>query len=325
MRDAGGAISIRDCLAQARSEGMDTSSDFAQTILALHGETGREWLAGLPDLIAKCEQAWSISVAPPFEPLSYNYVAPAVRTGGTEAVLKIGVPNPELTTEIEALSIFGGRGCVRLLAVDRARGALLLERLRPGAPLWSVPDDGQATRIAARLMRQLWRPVPGDHPFPTTTRWALGFDRMRARYQGGTGPLPAALTRRAEALFRDLLASAAEPVLLHGDLHHDNILSAGREAWLAIDPKGVVGEPAYETGALLRNPVGRLLKEPNPVQVIAQRVEILASELDMDRHRLLNWGLAQVILAAWWCIEDGEDCWQVLLKHAEVIRTVMDG
>jgi streptomycin 6-kinase len=248
-----------------------------------------------------------------------------VRADGTEAILKMGVPNPELTTEIEALSAFGGRGAVRLLAVDRARGALLLERLRPGAPLWSVPDDEEATRIAARLMRQLWRPVPGEHPFPTTRRWALGFDRMRARFQGGTGPLPAALTGRAEALFRDLLASAGEPVLLHGDLHHDNILSARRRPWLAIDPKGVVGEPAYETGALLRNPVGRLLGEPDPAGIIARRVEILAAKLDMDRHRLLDWGLAQAVLAAWWCVEDGQDCWQVLLQHAAVIEAVVDG
>jgi streptomycin 6-kinase len=108
-------------------------------------------------------------------------------------------------------------------------------------------------------------------------------------------------------------------------MHHENILSAGREAWLAIDPKGVVGEPAYETGALLRNPVGQPLQEPDPVQVIARRVDVLAEVLGMDRQRLLGWGLAQAVLAAWWCIEDGQDCWQVLLQHAAVIEAAMDG
>ena len=302
---------------------MDLPPNFIRTILSLYGEAGRAWLDRLPVLVAECEAAWALTAGAPFHPLSYNYVASVVRAGGAGAVLKIGVPNPELTTEIAALSVFDGRGCARLLAADPVRGALLLERLRPGALLRTLPDDGEATRIAARLMRQLRRPVSPTHTFPTTARWALGFVRMRERFQGGTGPLPAALTGRAEALFRDLLASAGEPALLHGDLHHDNILSAGRQPWLAIDPKGVVGEPAYEAGALLRNPVGRLLKEPDPVAVTARRVDILAAELNVDRHRLLGWGLARAVLAAWWCVEDGQDCWRVLIRHAAVIDAVI--
>ena len=77
----------------------------------------------------------------------------------------------------------------------------------------------------------------------------------------------------------------APPVVLHGDLHHFNILAAERQPWLAIDPKGVVGEPVYETGALLRNPWPDLLSLPDPGRILARRVDQLAEELGFDRAR----------------------------------------
>ena len=72
--------------------------DFARTMVELYRESGVEWLNRLPSLIADCAQRWSLTVLPPFEPLSYNYVAPAIRADGTDVVLKVGVPNPELLT-----------------------------------------------------------------------------------------------------------------------------------------------------------------------------------------------------------------------------------
>jgi streptomycin 6-kinase len=99
--------------------------------------------------------------------------------------------------------------------------------------------------------------------------------------------------------------SAAEPVLLHGDLHHENILAARREPWLSIDPKGVVGEPAYEVGALLRNPNRRILAWPNLARVMERRIRQLSDELGFERVR--GWGMSQAILAAVWSCEDGAD------------------
>jgi streptomycin 6-kinase len=111
---------------------------------------------------------------------------------------------------------------------------------------------------------------------------------------------------------------------LHGDLHHENILQAQRQPWLAIDPKGVVGEPAYEVGALLRNMAPRLLKGSQPSQIVARRAGILSEELGFDRTRLLGWGLAQAVLAAWWCIEDGVDGWEGFIRCAELIQDTME-
>ena len=87
--------------------------DFARTIVELYGAEGVEWLERLPSLLADCERRWALTVLPPFEPLSYNYVAPAVRADGADVVLKVGVPNSELLTEIEALRLYDGRGIVR--------------------------------------------------------------------------------------------------------------------------------------------------------------------------------------------------------------------
>jgi streptomycin 6-kinase len=186
-----------------------------------------------------------------------------------------------------------------------------------------MADDEKATRVVARVMRQLWRPVPAEHPFPTVAKWAAGLDRMRDHFDGGTGPLPRDLVEKAEGLFAELLGSMEEAVLLHGDLHHENILSAQRQPWLAIDPKGVVGEPSYEVGALLRNMSPELLTRARPSQVVARRVDVLANELGFDRGRLLGWGLAQAVLSAWWSIEDHGDRWQQAIRCAEFMDKVL--
>jgi streptomycin 6-kinase len=316
----------------------------ARTTVELYGPSGVEWLRRLPALLAEygarwlgtTGDQWSTAIGPPFEPLSYNYVAPAVRADGTPAVLKLGVPNPELRTEIEALRIFDGRGAVRLLAADPEGGALLLERLSPGEPLATLlrderaaasderalASDARATSIAARLMSQLWRPAPTDGPFPTVARWAAGLQRLRGHFGGGTGPFPANLIEKAEALFAQLIDSMAPPVLLHGDLHHHNILSAGRQPWLALDPKGVLGEPAYEAGAFLRNPLPWLLDQPDPRRILSRRLDQLAGDLGLDRARLLGWGLAQAVLSAWWSFEDHGHGWHDALTCAELLATL---
>lgn len=305
---------------------MSIPETFARTMVELYGPAGAAWVKRLPTLIRECEQRWSLTVGPPFPNLSYNYVAPAVRADGAPVVLKLGVVNAELLAEIEALRLYDGRGCARLLAADPAQGILLLERLLPGAPLTHLAevDDEQATTIAAQVMQTLWRPLPTGHPFPTTAKWAAGLQRLRATFDGGTGPFPAALVETAERLFTELLASSAEPVLLHGDLHHDNILAAGREPWLALDPKGLAGEPAYEVGALMRNPSPQVWQWPNLGRVLARRLDQLAEMLGFERERLWGWSLAQAVLSAWWSYEDHGRGWEEGIACAELLA-VMKG
>jgi streptomycin 6-kinase len=289
---------------------------FSQRVIDVHGDAGTDWLSRLADTIAECEQRWSIQAMPPFADLSFNYVAPVTPADGKEAVLKLGVPHQEFTAEMEALSVYDGRGMVKLLAGDPALGAMLLERLQPDALLSSIPNDEQATSIAVQVMKQLREPPPSDLRFPTVSIWASGLGRLRERFPGATGPIPELLLERAEALFSELLGSMSAPVLLHGDLHHENILSAQRESWLAIDPKGVVGEAEYEVGAFLRN---RLLLEARPGRLLARRVDQFADELGFDRERVLGWSLAQAVLAAWWSFEDSGQVWDEAITCAELL------
>lgn len=294
----------------------------ARSTTAMRGAEGVKWLKRLPTLVTDLEQRWSLTVGRPFPNLWVNWVAPATLADGAQAILKLSFPGEkEFRTEAEALRLFDGRGICRLLRLDRDRGAMLLERCEPGAPLTTVEDDGEAMSIAADVLRRLRRPAPPEHPFPLVSDWARGFDRLRRRYDGGTGPMPAVLVDRAEGLFAELIPSQAKPVLLHGDFHHENILSARREGWLAIDPKGVVGEPAYDAATLLREPP-ELAHEPHARRVLEERLEQLPDELGLDRERLHGWALAQSVLAAYWGLEDSGEVWDEALVFARLISEI---
>lgn len=269
---------------------------------------------------------WSLRLGQAVSQLSYNYVLSAETEDGQPVILKLGVPRRDLRNEIAALTAYDGRGCVRLMVSDAELGALLLERLQPGTSLVALTRadaDEQATHLAAQTMQALWRPAPPKHDFPTMARWADGLSRLRAAFDGGVGPFPADLVALAETLFAELLASSAEPVLLHGDLHHDNILAAQRAPWLAIDPQGVIGEPAYEVGALLRNPLPWLWDVPDPTELMRRRLLILEAELGFNRARLTAWGVAQAVLSAWWDYEDRNPGWRGQLRIAYWLRTLL--
>ena len=289
---------------------------FHQRVIDVHGEAGADWLSRLAQTIGECERRWSLQVMPPFLSLSINYVCPASLANGETAVLKLGVPHHEFMNEMEALRLYDGDGMVKLLAGDADLGAILLERLKPGASLSSVSDEEKATSIAAQVMRRLRRPPPSVHEFPTVSDWASGLKKLRERFDGATGPFSASLVDRTDTVFSELISTMGPPVLLHGDLHHGNILSAGRESWLAIDPKGAVGEAEYETGAFVRN---HLLSSPRPDRLLARRVDQFVEELSFDRERIIGWSLAQAVLAAWWSFEDGGQVWNEAIACAELI------
>ncbi len=296
---------------------------FTRQISATFGAAGVAWLARLPATIADCERRWGATFLPPFDNLTFSYVAPVTLPGGATAVAKLGVPSSELTAAIAAHRLYDGVGCARLLDADAASGLLLLEHLRPGTMLSALPDDEEATVIAAETMRCLWRPVPDEHPFPTVADWFVGLQELRDEFGGGTGPFPARLIEEAERLAADLLPSQATPVVLHGDLHHFNILAAERQPWLAIDPKGVVGEPAYEVGALLRNPRGLVFETRAPA-VLARRLDLLSRELGLERARLRAWAVAQAVLSAWWGYEDNGDFDREWLVWAETLAAIKE-
>lgn len=297
---------------------------FQQTIRDVHGDAGERWLADLPRILSALADRWSLAIGDPVPNLSYNLVMSATCADGTPAILKAAPPNIELTSEIAALRHYAGQGAARLLEADDSLGALLLERIAPGEMLadLAVHDDAAATDIAAEVMARLWQTPPDHHPFLTVADWGRAFARYRTRW-GSSGPVDAAVIDRADALFHHLAATQTDLVVLHGDLHHDNILSAG-DGWQAIDPKGIVGEPAYEVGALLRNPGQIVDRHPDLAALTRARVDRLCARLSLDRQRVLAWSDAQLVLSAVWLIEDhGPDSgWEPGIAFAELMAAL---
>ncbi len=275
-------------------------------------ERGKLWLAELPVLVAACERRWSIELESPFENLSYNYVAHARRADGTAVVLKVNLPTPESITEVEALRSFDGRGAVRLLESDLELRALLLEQVRPGTPLSALGDDVAEISAAADVMRRLWRPAPTEHGFPLAVEWladARGRDVLLE-------------TKEKHPWIRDALSAAnelaSEPhpqLLLHGDLHHDNILASERDGWLAIDPQGVIGEPAWEIAPIL---VNNLPEDASTwPALMRRRADQLSEELGLERRRVYIWSAVRALQGAFWSLRDSVAVWKAAVVCGE--------
>ena len=154
---------------------------FVQKTIKMYGESGRAWIESLPNLLEYYAQHWSLILHPPFE-LSYNYVAPAIRADGREAVLKLGFPNQELLSEMHALQHFDGRGIVQILEADFEHQVFLLERVRPGIELITIENDDEVIRIAAEVMGKYWQPVTGERPLLTVENWTAGLTKLRPHF-----------------------------------------------------------------------------------------------------------------------------------------------
>ena len=208
---------------------MQLPETFISTIKNVYKKDGERFLAVLPVLIDEVSDRWVLTKVTPVPNLSFNFVAFANR-GDDEVILKMGVPNPELTSEMTALKLFNGDGACQLLEHDEERGLLLLERLKPGKMLVEIEDDEERTIIAAEVMSKLWRKVPSDNKFIKLSDWFAGLKKIRPHFDGGTGPFPKKLLERVESFLPELFADT-DVKLMHGDFHHFNILSSER-GWL---------------------------------------------------------------------------------------------
>ncbi len=297
------------------------SPAFRDRIVSIHGQSGQEWLDNIPTLQADLVERWSLRDIQPLPDLSYNYLVFGITSENLPVVLKMGVPHAALNAEIQSLREFDGKGAVRLIDADAHQGALLLERIIPGDDLRSMPDDQAATRMAAGVMKELWKAGPTSAVFPGAADWCQGFQRYLEINQGD-GPLPSELVQQASKMADDLLNSSQNQLLLHGDLHHRNILKTAVNTWIAIDPQGVIGEPAFEVGALLLNPVPDLINWPNLKEIQKQRLIILEEELHIDGERLLAWSFVRAVLSAIWSVEDG-GAWHYGIRVAEALRALI--
>lgn len=223
------------------------------------------------------------------------------RRGNRPVVLKV-VRNPGDEWHAgEILNAFDGSGVVR--AYEYIEGAVLMEWLIPGHSLIEMVRKGrddEATEILADVIARM-SPRASVNGTPTIEDWAKGFERYAAT---GDAQIPRDLVGEGQRVYVELCGSQSQPRLLHGDLQHYNVLSDSGRGWLAIDPKGVVGELEYEVGAMLRNPYERqeLFTEQATIE---KRIRRFSSTLHLDASRILAWGFAQAVLSAIWGVEDG--------------------
>ncbi len=257
---------------------------------------GAEWLDGLPGIVDERARAWGLDV---LEPLSGGNVSLvlAVERRGEPAVLKVNFLEPESECEPDALRLWNGAGAVRLLEYDEPTRSLLLERCFPGERLWDVEDDEEATGIAARVLAVLWTPPPDGHRFPSLVdaarRWSVEIPRDWAALGR---VFEQDLVDEAVSACLELGGECEQQVVLHQDFHGGNVLRATREPWLAIDPKPLVGERAFDTASLLRDRRW-LLGAPGAGARVRRRLDQLSSDLGLDRERMRRWGVVHAL--AW--------------------------
>jgi streptomycin 6-kinase len=291
-------------------------SEFEQNIKN-RGTEGQKWAQRIPRIIAECEEKWQIKVQPPFN-LTWNYVAPAKKADGSDVVIKIGFPQDgDFLSEMRAMEIFEGQGIEKLLAEDRGNYTMLLERVMPGEPLSEMEDDEKATKILTNVMKKLWKPLPEDHQFPSVRQWSRELFDLNKKYPDGHYPnIPANLVQKAQAWCEELIETSDTPVLIHGDLHQDNVLSSDRDGWLAIDPKGIAAESCYEVGAMIRNPYKKMNKNPQMKEIMQKRIEIMSDELGFSKERIHKWCLVQTVLSAVWSIDSPHRQWEHAVNTA---------
>ena len=200
----------------------------------------------------------------------------------------------------EIADAFAGAGVVQVY--EYVDGASLMEWLRPGVPLSELlrtAGDERATEVLVEVIAAM-SPRQAPRHVPAAAAWAVAFDRCLA---SDDGRISRALVLDAQRVYMELCRSQRETRLLHGDLHHENVLFDYGRGWLAIDPKGVIGEVAFEVGAALRNPIESPEVFTDP-ETLSRRVDQFANGLQLDRARILGWAFSQAVLAAIWLLED---------------------
>lgn len=285
---------------------------FQSNIISIYGKKGRQWLGHLPNRVAQLANTYGLSNLKAVNNLSYNYVLSGLQ-GPQPIILKLGLDIDGFKREAAALMTFSGFGVVEILSENN--GLILVECAVPGISLKSYfPDnDDQAINITANVIKRLHKaPIPNTHAFPHVKDWLEALN-------GGL-EIPVQILQKAREIRDKLLKTTGPDVLLHGDLHHDNILQNG-EDWLVIDPKGVIGEPAYEVAAFIRNPMPELLNHDDAPNIIQGRVTRFAAALKLTERRIIDWCFVQAVLSWVWALEDDCDAsyFQQLTKIFDVM------
>lgn len=224
-----------------------------------------------------------------------------VTRAGAAAMLKMPL-TPEEQVGSRLMTWLDGDGAARVLEAGE-HGVLLLERAQGAGDLVRLAAEGrdeEATLILCNAAARLHAPRTTPAPELTPLRpWFASLEQRASAHPH----LAAAWTAA-----RRLLDSPREVAVLHGDLHHENVLDFGPRGWLVIDPKGLIGERGFDYAMLFCDPdLGRReLRIARRRDIFERRLEVVAATAALERPRLLQWILATAGLSAAWFLEDGE-------------------
>ncbi|GAB3267192.1 aminoglycoside phosphotransferase family protein [Kineosporia babensis] len=253
-------------------------AEFAAGVVGHTGDAGRAWLRDLPSLALQLLERWDLQ--PDGSPMhGYLGLVLPVRQGALPGALKISQVTPETLNQAAALDAWDGRGMVQLLDSSPAEGALLLERLDYTRALEHLPIL-KAVPAAGLLLRRL--SLPSSASLPTLTDHVAGWPERWAA--GASDLLPHRYFQAAHETCRALGPQAGRLLVDH-DLHYANVLAGEREPWLAVDPRGLLGDPEFALAPLMWR---RFDEMP-----IAQRFDLLVESAELDRDRARGWLLVR--------------------------------
>ncbi|WP_332649823.1 aminoglycoside phosphotransferase family protein [Lysinibacillus sp. 54212] len=261
---------------------------FEQRIIANFGEVGEQWLARLPTTIEWCNNEWGLVMEEVMERLSYNYIIYVIKND-KPYVLKLGVPGNDISLEMLATELYGSQNFVRLLAKNNQHGAQLLERIQPGCML-STMDEERAIEIFCSTWQALR--APADERFPHIYQW---FSTLHTH----EGPILKGDLELAAHFAQEIMQDGNNE-LLHGDLHHYNILYDNKRGWCGIDPKGINGDKYFDC-------IPFILNECQNEKVLSNRIEQITQKLSLNRNRLIKAAIALTTVRSCWATEDEED------------------
>ncbi|MBS0285803.1 MAG: phosphotransferase [Proteobacteria bacterium] len=295
---------------------MQISSAFIANIQDIYKEAGLTWLKHLPALLDRLCQKRGLRFLTAMPTLTYNFVG-LVEVMATKetAIIKMAPTNEYVIKEAKWLERFH-EGVAKVFWIDEEHHAFLMEHLIPGKPLKTLvsSDDDQATRIICQTIRTI-------HAQKVETKGYKHLSELAHSFVALEGRVETSLLSQAKAWFADLTQDKSQDVLLHGDLHHDNILSSNTQ-WKAIDPHGYVGDPAFEVGPMIYNPGDCFPHEKDMTVIIERRLKILTEELRFDAKRIKAWTFCMSMLSIAWTVEDHGDVPAFELMVANIIDKV---
>ncbi|WP_159066909.1 aminoglycoside phosphotransferase family protein [Cellulomonas timonensis] len=271
--------------------------------------SGARWIEELPALVERAARRWDLTLGEPFRDGASAWVAPARTVDGRAAVLKVGFPHDEARHEADALRAWDGRGTVRLWAHDPQDWALLLEQVVPGAPMTAVKAVPASELLAAgaavhrALVTACATDEPGlpglPHMADVCRAWSHTLlDRAGRAAAEGELDVDGGLVEHAHELLRELPTTGAAAVV-HGDLNPGNLLLGPDDRWVAIDPKPMRGDPAYDLWPLLEQ-VDSPFRSADPARLLRERTAVAADAAGLDPQRVAAWALARSVEAALW-------------------------